>query len=45
MGLRRYKRLNFGMSSAAEIFQNVIAETLSDISGAMNISDDIIVYG
>lgn len=24
MGLMRYKRLNFGISSAAEIFQNVI---------------------
>ena len=27
MGLMRYKRLNFGISSAAEIFQNVIRET------------------
>ena len=24
LGLMRYKRLNFGISSAAEIFQNVI---------------------
>ena len=45
MGLMRYKRLNFGMSSAAEIFQNVIRETLEGIPGAINISDDILVFG
>ena len=45
MGLMRYKRLNFGISSAAEIFQNVIGETLEGIDGAKNISDDILVFG
>ena len=45
LGLMRYKRLNFGISSAAEIFQNVIHETLDGIKGAMNISDDILVFG
>ena len=45
VGLRRFKRLNFGISSAAEIFQNAIRETLSGIQGAINISDDILVYG
>ena len=45
MGLMRYKRLNFGISSAAEIFQNVIRETLEGIDGAINISDDILVFG
>ena len=45
MGHMRYKRLNFGISSAAEIFQNVIRETLEGIDGAMNISDDILVAG
>ena len=45
VGLRRYKRLNFGVTSAAEIFQNHIAEILSDIDGSMNTSDDILVYG
>ena len=44
MGLMRYKRLNFGISSAAEIFQNVIRETLEGIDGAINISDDILVF-
>ena len=41
----RYKRLNFGISSAAEIFQNVIRETIKDIPGTLNISDDIQVSG
>ena len=45
MGLMRYKRLNFGISSAPEIFQNVIRETLEGIDGAKNISDDILVFG
>lgn len=45
VGLRRYKRLNFGISSAAEIFQNTIRETLSDIPGVLNVSDDMLVYG
>ncbi|GAB1600597.1 hypothetical protein Ahia01_000337700 [Argonauta hians] len=44
-GLRRYKRLNFGVTSAAEIFQNHIAEQLADIQNAINTSDDILVYG
>ena len=33
MGSMRYKRLNFGISSAPEIFQNVIRETLEGIDG------------
>ena len=45
IGLRRFTRLNFGICSAAEIFQNAIRETLSGIEGAINISDDILVYG
>ena len=45
LGLMRYKRLNFGISSAAEIFQNIIRETLEGIPGALNISDDILVFG
>ena len=45
LGLMRYKRLNFGISSAAETFQNVIRETLEGIPGALNISDDILVFG
>ncbi|RXN06658.1 putative protein K02A2.6-like protein [Labeo rohita] len=45
LGLRRYKRLNFGISSAAEVFQNTIHQTLQGIAGVKNLSDDIIVYG
>ena len=45
MSLMRYKRLNFGISSAAEIFQNVIRETLEGIDGSINITDDILVFG
>lgn len=39
------KRLNFGVTSASEVFQNVIRETLEGIPGTLNISDDILVYG
>ena len=45
MGLMRYKRINLGISSTAEIFQNVIRKTLEGIDGAINISDDILVFG
>jgi len=45
MGLMRYKRLNFGISSAPEIFQIVIRETLEGIDGGKNISNDILVFG
>ena len=45
MGLMRFKRLKFGISSAAEIFQNVIRETLERIDGEINISDDILIFG
>ncbi|CAB4025713.1 Hypothetical predicted protein [Paramuricea clavata] len=45
VGLRRYKRLMFGINAALEIFQNSIAELLTGLPGCKNISDDIIVYG
>ena len=44
-GLFCYKRLNFGISSASEIFQEVIHNVISCILGVKNISDDIIIYG
>lgn len=44
-GLKRYKRLIFGLSSAPEMYQYVIQQTLQGIPGAWNISDDIIVFG
>ena len=45
VGLRRYKRLLFGVNAASEIFQNTLASILADIPGVRNLSDDIIVYG
>ena len=45
VGLRRYKRLFFGVTSAAEIFHNIIRETISDIPGTINVSDDILIHG
>jgi len=44
-GLRRMKRLSFGINSAAELFHEEIKKTLSDISNCKNTYDDIIVYG
>ena len=44
-GLRRYTRLNFGTNSACELFQKVIQDQIHDIHGAINISDDVIIYG
>ena len=44
MGLFQYKRLNFGISSASEIFQETIHSIIQDIQGAKNISDDVIVF-
>ena len=42
VGLRRYKRLLFGINAAAEIFQNAIEEILAGLPGCKNISDDIV---
>ena len=44
-GLYRYKRLNFGICSASEIFQHAIHEVIRDVKGVKNISDDIICFG
>ena len=44
LGLLRYKRLNFGISSASEIFQETIRCVIQNVQNAKNISDDIIIY-
>ncbi len=44
-GLFQYKRLNFGTSSASEIFQSTIQSAFNGISGCRNISDDLIIFG
>ena len=45
IGTFRYKRLSFGITSAAEIFQETIRQLLADIEGVMNMSDDILISG
>lgn len=45
VGLRRYKRLMFGVNAASEIFQAAVGELLTGLEGVKNVSDDIIVYG
>ena len=45
VGLRQFTRLNFGVCSAAEVFQEAIRQTLSGLDGVLNISDDILVFG
>ena len=45
VGLYRYKRLNFGLSCAAEIFQRKVGDAILGIQGVRNISDDIYIGG
>ena len=40
----RYKRLCFGINSAAEIFQRAVSDMLRGIPGQLNMSDDIIIF-
>lgn len=44
-GLYRFKRLNYGTNSAAEIFQHALQQVLHDIPGVRNIADDILIFG
>ena len=46
VGLWRYKRLFFGVNSAAvfQVYQNAIRQTLAGLEGAINVSDDILVW-
>ena len=43
IGLFQYKRLNFGLSCAAEIFQKKVGDAILGIPCVKNISDDIYV--
>jgi ribosomal protein S27AE len=45
LGLFRYKRLMFGISSAPELFQHIIQQVLVGCEGCENISDDLIIHG
>ena len=44
VGLFRFKRLNFGVNSASEIFQDTIRQVLNGLDGVLNVSDDILVF-
>ena len=44
-GLYRFKRLNYGTNSAAEIFQHTLQQVLQGIKGVRNIADDILLFG
>ena len=44
-GLYRWKRLPFGLSVSAEIFQRKILEVLNDLPGVLCIADDVIIHG
>ena len=45
VGLRHYKRLNYGISASPELFNNEIRHALEGLDGCVSISDDIIIYG
>ena len=44
-GRYRWRRLPFGLNSAAEIFQRKLVEQFQDMKGIVNIADDLMVYG
>ena len=37
--------MNFGVTSAAETFQNIISGVIANIPRTINMSDDILIYG
>ena len=45
VGLFRYKRLNFDLSCAAEVFQKKVSDAIRGIPCVKNISDDIYIGG
>ena len=44
-GLYRYKRLMFGVTSAPEKYQKIVAYVLHGCEGVANLADDLIVHG
>ena len=44
-GLYRFKRMMFGISSAPEKYQHIVAQVISGCPGALNIADDLVVHG
>ena len=45
LGIFQYKRLNFGINTAAELFQKAVEHALAGLNGVLNISDDVIIFG
>ena len=45
VGLRQVTRLNFGICSAAEVFQEAVRQALAGLQGVLNLSDDLMVFG
>ena len=45
LGLFRFKRLNFGVNAASEIFHDIIRRCIEGIPGVKNTADDILVSG
>ena len=43
--MARFRRLNFGVNSGAEIFHEELKQKIQLIKGVQNIYDDILVYG
>jgi len=44
-GLKRFKRLHFGVNSAAEIFNEEVRKVVTQEPNAVSIYDDILVFG
>ena len=44
-GIKRFKRLHFGINTAAEIFQQENEKTFGDIENVRVIYDDFIIFG
>ncbi|GFR57589.1 latent-transforming growth factor beta-binding protein 2 [Elysia marginata] len=44
-GLKRFKRLMFGVNAAPELFQHALGEILQGIIGVTHYIDDIIIHG
>lgn len=45
IGGYRFLRLPFGISSALEVFQRAVAQTIEDLDGMINIVDYLLVWG
>ena len=43
LGLHRYKRLNFGVNTASEKFQQIIEQVREGLEGVSNLLDDVII--